>query len=92
MKAQEVLTKAATLIDARAVERDVLEERSMRRAVGAFNTLTQYEMTETEGWLFMAVLKLSRATTGILQPDDLMDCAAYVALALEAELEKEKCS
>jgi hypothetical protein len=40
----------------------------------------------------MAVLKLSRATAGILQPDDLMDCAAYVALALEAELEKEKCS
>jgi hypothetical protein len=84
--APALLREAADLIDARAAERDVDAERSMGRAIAAFNTLTGNEATETEGWLLLAILKLARATAGKFQPDDLKDCAAYVALALECQL------
>ena len=89
--APAILRKAAQTIDDRAADRDLPAERSMARAVGAFNTLTGQSLTITQGWLFMAVLKLARATAGKFNPDDQMDAAAYVALALENEiLEKEK--
>ena len=88
--AQAILRQAAQTIDDRAAERDLPAERSMARAVGAFNTLTGKDLTETQGWLFMAVLKLARATAGKHNPDDLLDAAAYVALALENEINDEK--
>lgn len=84
--APELLREAADLIDTRAAERDVSAERSMGRAIAAFNTLTGLALTETNGWLLLAILKLARATVGKFQPDDLKDCAAYVALALERQL------
>lgn len=84
--APALLREAADLIDARAAERDVSAERSMGRAIAAFNTLTGNALTETNGWLLLAILKLARATVGKFQPDDLKDCAAYVALALECQL------
>lgn len=84
--APAILRKAAQTIEDRAAERDLPAERSMARAVGAFNTLTGQDLTETQGWLFVAVLKLARATAGKHNPDDLLDAAAYVALALEAEI------
>jgi hypothetical protein len=83
--APDFLREAAALIDRRASERDLPAERSMRRTVTAFAALTGQPLTETQGWLFMAVLKLSRASAGAFQPDDLLDCAAYVALGLESE-------
>lgn len=90
--APTLLRKAAQTIDDRAAERDLPAERSMARAVGAFNTLTGQSLTTTQGWLFVAVLKLARATAGKYNPDDLLDAAAYVALALENELgEQESC-
>lgn len=84
--APALLREAACLIDQRAAQRDLPQERSMRRAVLAFNALSGLGLTETQGWLFMAVLKLSRAFGGRFNEDDLLDCAAYVALALECEL------
>lgn len=84
--APAILQKAAQTIEERAAQRDLPAERSMARAVGAFNTLTGQSLTVTQGWLFVAVLKLARATTGKHNPDDLLDAAAYVALALEAEM------
>ena len=52
-----------------------------------FNT----ELTETQGWLFMALLKMSRAKGGEFNSDDYIDGAAYFALAGEsAEVEVEK--
>lgn len=84
-----LLREAANTIEQRAAERDLEHERSMCRAVKAFNTLTGLQLSETEGWLFMSILKLARATTGQTQPDDLHDCAAYVALALECVLKDE---
>lgn len=84
--APSILREAAQTIEDRAARRDLPAERSMARAVGAFNTLTGQDLTETQGWLFVAVLKLARATAGKHNPDDLLDAAAYVALALESEM------
>jgi hypothetical protein len=88
--APALLREAADLIDARAAERDVDAERSMGRTIAAFNTLTGHTLTETNGWLLLAILKLARATVGKFQPDDLKDCAAYVALALECQLQESE--
>jgi hypothetical protein len=88
--APTLLREAADLIDQRAAERDVDAERSMGRTIAAFNTLTGHALTETNGWLLLAILKLARATVGKFQPDDLKDCAAYVALALECQLREDE--
>lgn len=84
--APDLLRQAATLIDQRAASRDRPAERSMRAAVQAFNALTAQSMTELQGWIFMAVLKMARAQAGSLNPDDYLDGAAYMALALEHAL------
>jgi hypothetical protein len=89
MKADEILLEAAQLIASRGASRDVGQERSMKRAVEAFNALTGQNVTETQGWTFMAVLKLSRAFAGTFQKDDWLDGAAYLALALEHELDEQ---
>lgn len=84
--AQEILRNGADAIDARAAQRDMPDgERSMARAVAAFNGLVggDRRLTETEGWLFMVCLKAARATAGALNPDDYVDGAAYFALAGE---------
>lgn len=88
--APSILRTAAQTISARAVSRDLSSERSMCRAVSAFNTLTNCKLSETQGWLFMAVLKLARATAGKHNNDDLLDAAAYVALMLEAEIQSQE--
>ena len=90
MKAADILRRAASCIEDRAIERDLPQERSMIRAVRAFNSLTGHTLSEVDGWLFMVALKMARATAGKLVPDDWIDGAAYCALALEsAERERE---
>lgn len=84
--APELLRHAATLIEQRAASRDRPAERSMKRAIEAFNALTSQSLTELQGWVFMAVLKMARAHAGTLNPDDYLDGAAYMALALEHAL------
>ncbi len=84
--AQDILRGGADAIDARAAQRDMPGgERSMARAVAAFNGLVggDRRLTETEGWLFMVCLKAARATAGALNLDDYVDGAAYFALAGE---------
>lgn len=83
MNAVEILTEAAETIGNRAAERDTPQERSMRRTVEAFNALTGHELTEVQGWLFMAVLKAARASAGAHRRDDYVDGSAYFALAGE---------
>ena len=84
-RAQDLLIQAADTIDQRAAERDQADgERSMARTVAAFNALTGHRLSETQGWQFMALLKLSRSNGGRLQLDDYVDGAAYVALAGES--------
>lgn len=79
-----ILTEAADIIHERANQRDTLQERSMARCVAGFNGLTGHELTEEQGWLFMAVLKMARAQNGrTVCRDDYVDGAAYIALAGE---------
>lgn len=85
MRAEEVLTEAASAIRERARLRDLPDgERSMGRAVAAFNALTGRDLTEFEGWLLLGVLKDARATAGELNVDDMVDGAAYRAFMAEA--------
>lgn len=82
--APEILRHAAEIIDQRGQQRDSPKgERSMARAVKIFESLTDCRMTEAEGWLFMAALKLARMRYGY-NPDDTFDAAAYLALRLES--------
>jgi hypothetical protein len=89
MKANDILRTAAELIEQRAAQRDLEQERSMARTVDVFNALMgltrpNERMTEQEGWMFMICLKLVRATAGKPMPDDWMDAAAYCALGGES--------
>jgi hypothetical protein len=83
MTAAKILRTSADTIEARGRLRDSGQERSMARTVAAFNAVTGQRLTETEGWIFMAVLKLARESSGH-DPDNFVDGAAYMALAGEA--------
>lgn len=80
-----LLQMAATTIQSRANERDndKTAERSMKATVDAFNALFGHELTETQGWMFMTLLKVARSANGDLQIDDYIDGSAYFALAGE---------
>lgn len=84
--ASEILREVASLIKARAVDRDVDQERSMAVTVELFFKLTGIQVSEYNGWLFMACLKLARnrVGTGTFNRDHLIDAMAYLALALES--------
>lgn len=83
--ADAVLHRAIEALADRATQRDApTGERSMARAVAAFNALYGRDLSETEGWMFMAILKAARASQGDFRADDYIDMAAYAALAGEA--------
>lgn len=80
-----MLQEGANCLIQRATERDREGgERSMKACVEAFNALTGHKLSEEDGWLFMAVLKMSRSRGGNFRADDFVDGAAYMALAGEA--------
>lgn len=84
MQADQILMQAAETIRERGKLRDNQSgERSMARAVAAFNALTGFSMTELEGWQFLCQLKMARATAGKPHLDDYTDLAGYAALAAE---------
>jgi hypothetical protein len=83
MTAARILRTSADTIEARGRLRDNGKERSMARTVKAFNAITGLTLTETQGWVFMAVLKLARESGGH-DPDNFVDGAAYMALAGES--------
>ena len=79
--ADDTLRAALAALADRAAQRDTPGgERSMARAVAAFNALTGHRLTETQGWRFMEILKIARGESF----DDFIDGAAYAALAGEA--------
>ncbi|MBN8921620.1 MAG: hypothetical protein BGP10_15860 [Rhodanobacter sp. 68-29] len=83
--APDILANAAAAIDQRAAARDHAQgERSMARAVHAFNAMYGCALSEVQGWQFMALLKMARSTGGKLHIDDYIDQSAYAALAGEA--------
>lgn len=83
--ADDLLVQAHESIHQRAQLRDKpAGERSMARCIAAFNALHGTALTEVQGWHFMVILKLTRATAGRKHLDDYVDLAAYSALAGEA--------
>ncbi len=60
-------------------------ERSMARTVAAFNAVYGTNLTETQGWNFMELLKMARSSQGAYVADDFDDKVAYAALAAECE-------
>lgn len=56
--ASEFLTEANDIIGSRGPEYDQeAGERSMGKAVTAFNTITGQALSEAEGWLLLQILK-----------------------------------
>lgn len=90
--AANILKTAIGHMEERAVTYDKPSgERSMGKTVAMFNTLTEHGLTEEQGWLFMACLKMVRSQQGDYRADSYEDGAAYFALAGEiAAQEREK--
>lgn len=88
MKAPEILTRSAEIMAERAKQYDSPEgERSMGKAVAAFNAVTGQSLSEANGWLLMALLKMVRDnTTTEPHADSINDLVAYGALYGEARL------
>lgn len=86
-EAPELLGRAARHMHDRASTYDKPEgERSMGRAVQAFNAITGRDLTESEGWLLLQVLKDVRLfTRSEYHADSAEDCIAYAALKAEAK-------
>lgn len=87
--APAILEAAAKHMADRAAQYDSPRgERSMARTVAAFNVITGHNLTTAEGWAFMALLKLARATAGgTVKLDTYENLAAYAALMGEAAAE-----
>ena len=85
--AAELLGRAARHMHDRAATYDKPEgERSMGRTVQAFNAITGHNVTESEGWLLMALLKSVRGfTRETYHADSFEDLIAYTALCAEAK-------
>lgn len=61
-------------------------ERSMGATVRAFNAITGRDLSESEGWLLLQILKDVRLFTSPgFHRDSAEDCAAYAALKAEAK-------
>lgn len=85
--APEFLTRAAGLLEERGKQYDQpAGERSMGRAVAAFNAITGKNLSEAEGWLLMECVKNVRLwqRPGFHQ-DSAEDGIAYSALNAEAK-------
>lgn len=82
--AHSFLEKGVQHMKDRATQRDSAEgERSMAACVSAFNAMFGKDLTETQGWQFMVLLKMARSRNKF-NPDDYEDGAAYTGLAGEA--------
>lgn len=83
-----LLAKAAELMEERGKQYDQPQgERSMERVIQAFNIITNHNLTESEGWLMMAVLKMVRdRQRETAHRDSCEDLIAYASLYGEARL------
>ncbi len=86
--APELLTKAAAIMTQRGAQYDKPDgERSMAATVAAFNAITGQSLTESHGWLLMAVLKMVRDNQREApHQDSCEDLIAYAALYGEARM------
>ena len=90
-KAQDLLHRAADLMDERGKQYDQPSgERSMLAAVTAFNAISGYSLTEADGFLLMALLKMVRdQQRETPHRDSIEDLVAYASLYGEARLHGE---
>lgn len=87
--AEEFLDRAKDVMARRARLRDAEDgERSMKACVEAFNAMYDTDLSITQGYVFMLMLKLSRAKNGNFNFDDWVDCTAYASLAGEEASKK----
>lgn len=86
--APELLKRAAKHMDDRAVTYDQPGgERSMASTIAAFNAITGHKLSEADGWLLMALLKMVRSEQrDAPHRDSAEDLIAYAALYGEARL------
>lgn len=88
--AHSFLEKGVQHMKDRAEQRDSEDgERSMKACVDAFNAMFGHNLTETQGWQFMVLLKMARSRNKF-NPDDYEDGAAYTGLAGEAHSNEQK--
>ena len=90
-RAQDLLHRAASLMDERGKQYDQPSgERSMLAAVTAFNAIAGYHLTEADGFLLMALLKMVRdQQRETPHRDSIEDLVAYASLYGEARLHGE---
>lgn len=90
--ASQFLTKAAEIMAERGKQYDSPEgERSMSRAVAAFNAITGKVLSESEGWLLMLCLKNVRLFQREgFHADSAEDAIAYAALLAEGKQGERK--
>lgn len=85
------LKEAQAAMEARAALRDTPEgERTAGKIAKVFNSITGHDLTESDAWLFLLVLKIVRSRNGNYSRDDYVDMAAYSALWGEHESMKPK--
>ncbi len=92
MKAPEFLAQAAKHMEDRAATYDTPEgERSMAATVEAFNAIARCDLSEADGWMFMALLKMVRLSQRIkYHADSAEDLVAYAALMGEAKSQQSE--
>lgn len=88
--AVQLVTAGANMINKRASDRDVEQERSMADIVKTFNAYSGHNLTEIDGWAFMVILKLIRSKRGNFKADDFIDMASYAGLMGEARFEADE--
>lgn len=88
--APQLLETAAKHMAERAKTYDKPEgERSMGKTVQAFNVITGRDLTESEGWLLMQILKDVRLFQRPgYHADSAEDCIAYAALKAESKAQE----
>ena len=80
------LDEAASAMRNRAALRDTPQgERTAGKIAKVFNAITGKDLTESDAWLFLLVLKIVRSRSGKYSRDDFVDMAAYSALLGEHE-------
>lgn len=86
MKAPDFLQRAQDLMIERGKQYDKPEgERSMASTVTAFNAITGRDLTESEGWLLMLLLKQVRQwQRASFHRDSAEDAVSYAALLAES--------
>ena len=91
-QAQDLLHRAADLMDEWGKQYDQRSgERSMAATVTAFNAIAGYHLSEADGFLLLAILKMVRdQQRETPHRDSIEDLVAYASLYGEARLRGEE--